>query len=200
MFSSGSAKGNVLRRPSVTRGSPGVGPAGTAEPNPTAPAGRVKSRINNGGTGHLCLRTKQRLDRNTNGFSVLTASTFPPRTGWVFQRRLAVILRGAVTSSFKQSPQLKACARISSPFEKRQTSISPRCHWISPCHCSHFSTEAELTHYCQARSSLGVASSSWTFWRTRAAWALFCRTWREHWESEGSSVRRPFNPTAEPRR
>lgn len=39
---------NVLRRPSVTRGSLGVSPTGTAEPNPTAPAGRIKPRINNG--------------------------------------------------------------------------------------------------------------------------------------------------------
>ena len=50
MFSSGYTKGNVLRRPSVTRGSLGVSPTGTAEPNPTAPAGGIKPRINNGET------------------------------------------------------------------------------------------------------------------------------------------------------
>lgn len=73
MVSSGYAKGAVLRSPSVRRGSRGVSPTGTAEANPTAPAGR----INNGETGHLWLRTKQCFDRNTNGFSSPNGLNFP---------------------------------------------------------------------------------------------------------------------------
>ncbi|CAB1412423.1 unnamed protein product [Pleuronectes platessa] len=45
---------NVLRRPSAvtgSQGSRGVSPSGTAGPNPTAPAGRIKPRINNAETG-----------------------------------------------------------------------------------------------------------------------------------------------------
>lgn len=78
MSSSGYVKGNVLRRPSVVRRSWGVSPTGTAEPNPTSPAGGIKPRINNGATGHLWLRTKQCLDRSTNGVLVLTAPTLLP--------------------------------------------------------------------------------------------------------------------------
>lgn len=140
------------------RGSWGVSPTGTTEPNPPAPAGRIKPTINNGGggIGHLWLRTKQCLDRNTNGFSNLTDSTFFPLTklSQVFLCRLpskSNILR-AVTcriilspSLFKWSLQLKACARISFPFKirpKKKTLVHILTQFI--CYYSHFSHRLNL--------------------------------------------------------
>lgn len=141
------------------RGSWGVSPTGTAEPNPTAPAGRIKPRINNGETGHLWLGTKQYLDRNTNGFSVLTASTFLPltRLSHVLKRHLQHVASPSVhlIFFFKMSLQLKACATISFPFKvvKKQKNISP--HLKNLCYCSHLTHSQDL-HVTARHDSLLV--------------------------------------------
>lgn len=67
------------RGPSVLRGSrsTGVSRSGTAELNPTATAGRINPRINNGETEHLWLRTKPCPDRITNESSSLKGPQLP---------------------------------------------------------------------------------------------------------------------------
>lgn len=72
------------RGPSVPRGSrsTGVSPSGTAELNPTATAGRINPRINNGETEHLWLCP----DRITNESSSPSDHSFPSKLSLVVLR------------------------------------------------------------------------------------------------------------------
>lgn len=76
------------RGPSVLRGSrsTGVSRSGTAELNPTATAGRINPRINNGETEHLWLRTKPCPDRITNESSSPSDHSFPSKLCLLFLR------------------------------------------------------------------------------------------------------------------
>lgn len=67
----------------LSRGSLGVSPHGTVEANPTAPAGRIKPRINNEGTGQLWPGTKKKKKKSPDGdtdelFIPLIVRTFLP--------------------------------------------------------------------------------------------------------------------------
>lgn len=108
-------EGTSPRGPSVLEGS--FSPTGTAERNPTAPAGRIKPGINNRETGHLWLRTKQCPDRNINGFWK------PELFSWYPQKHLernrpAVRLLLESAFSWEPAPRLHLASR------RRQTDQS----------------------------------------------------------------------------
>lgn len=140
-------KGNVLRRPSVTRGSLGVSPTGTAEPNPTAPAGRIKPRINNGERGHLWLGTKQCLDRNTNGFSGPNGlnSPFTDKSS-LLVASASNILRGTANCPFLNGLLGgKPAPGFHFPSTDKQKNISPHSRSVSPRHYSRLSQDLHIT-------------------------------------------------------
>ena len=185
-------KGNVLRRPSAgtgSQGSRGVSPSGTAEPNPTAPAGRIKPRINNAETGRLWLRTKQRVDRNTNG----SCSSRPQLSfhwrGWVrspggvwYRDNMSGRSRSSSSSlkclfSWKSAPGF----HFPSKQKEKQKHISPQLE-TTPLPSQSFTTKLLLTRCCRVRSSLCAASSDWTFWGMPVISALLSWSSRKRWK------------------